>query len=72
MAKAIFQVQGANCTGCKIAIDHFIQKIDGITDNYFDTSTNQLSIEYSDESALEKIPFFIQKLGYDASLIQKE
>lgn len=72
MNKAIFQVHGANCTGCKIAIDHFIKKLDGVSDNYFDTGTNQLSVEYTNELSLDKIVEFIQKIGYDASLIEKE
>lgn len=70
---AIYQLEGATCTGCKIAIESVGRKINGVRDVFVDGPTNQIQVTYEDgiEDHKEKIPNLVKSLGYDTSLIHE-
>lgn len=67
---AIYQLEGATCTGCKIAIESVGKKIPGVRDIFIDGPTNQIQVSYDSEfeDHFEKIPELINSLGYEVSL----
>lgn len=69
--KARFKLEGATCTGCRIAIDHYLQRDHRIDDMNIDTSSNSIYVEFNDDSILNEIPDFIKKLGYNAELKER-
>lgn len=65
----LFNLDGATCTGCKIAIESFANRIDGVSDCYVETSTAQIQI-IADTAVAEElkdaIPAMVAKIGYHA------
>jgi len=70
MKLAIFDLSGATCTGCKIAIESYSKKIEGVEDIYVDGPTNQIQVSFTGDSTEieEKIPYLVRMLGYNAEL----
>lgn len=70
MKLAIFDLHGATCTGCKIAIESYGKKIDGVEDIFVDGPTNQIQVKFTGESkeVEDKIPNLVKMLGYNADL----
>lgn len=70
---AIYQLEGATCTGCKIAIESVGRKIPGVVGVFVDGPTNQIQVTYEEgvDDHAEKIPEIVKSLGYNAHLIHK-
>lgn len=71
---AIYQLEGATCTGCKIAIESVGKKINGVKDIFIDGPTNQIQVTYEEgiEDHKEKIPQLVESLGYETSLVHED
>jgi copper chaperone CopZ len=71
--KAILDLEGANCTSCSIAIEHFAKRLDGVSDVYVDRGTSTINLEYSgDQEILDKICNLVDRLGYHATVRMAE
>lgn len=67
--KAILDLEGATCTSCSIAIEHFGKRLDGVNDIYVDRGTSTINLEYSgDQEILDKLCNLVERLGYSASV----
>lgn len=67
--KAVLDLEGANCTSCSIAIEHFAKRLEGVNDVYVDRGTSTINLEYSGEQEiLDKICNLVERLGYSASV----
>lgn len=65
----LFKLSGATCTGCKIAIESFVSKMEGVEDVFIDGSTAHIQVVVSEENVSEvmnTVPSIVKKLGYYA------
>lgn len=67
--RAVFDLQGATCTSCSIAIEHFARRLAGVEDVYVDRASSTIQLEYDGTAdTVEKIIGMVRKIGYDATL----
>lgn len=71
--KAILDLEGATCTSCSIAIEHFGNRLDGVQEIYVDRGTSTINLEYSgDQEILDKLCNLVERLGYHARVRMTE
>lgn len=67
--RAVLDLQGATCTSCKFAIEHYGKRLEGLSDIHVDAPANKIYVEYDgDETILDSIIWVVRKIGYDASV----
>lgn len=67
--KAILDLEGANCTSCSIAIEHFGRRLDGISEIMVDRGTSTIQLEYDgSQEILDKLVNLVDRLGYKATV----
>jgi copper chaperone CopZ len=71
--KAVLDLEGANCTSCSIAIEHFGKRLDGVSDIFVDRGTSTIQIEYDgNREILDRLCDLVDRLGYKATVRQTE
>lgn len=68
----ILQIQGATCTGCRLAIETYARRADGVQDFILDNSMNQIQLVHSEPEAVDDLIELIKKIGYNADIIAQE
>jgi len=69
--RAILDLEGANCTSCSIAIEHFGRRLDGVREIVVDRGTSTVQVEYDgDDQLLTTICDMVDRLGYKATVRQ--
>ncbi len=67
--RAILSLEGANCTSCAIAIEHFGRRMDEVEDIFVDRATSTIQLVYDGTPAvLERLCKFVDQLGYQARI----
>ena len=67
--KAILDLDGAHCTSCSIAIEHFGKKLAGVRDIYVDRGNHTINLTYDgNEQILAELCGLVAKLGYEANV----
>ncbi len=67
--KAILDLDGAHCTSCSIAIEHFGRKLEGVHDIYVDRGNHTINLTYDgNEEILAQLCGLVAKLGYEANV----
>ena len=69
---AVMDLVGATCTSCAIAIEHLAKRLDGVEGVYVDRATRTIHVAYRDAHALQRISEFVEQLGYQATVREKE
>ena len=65
--RAILDLEGATCTSCSIAIEHYGRRLAGVTEIYVDRGTSTIQLEYDGNGqTIEKIVDLVDRLGYAA------
>ncbi|HUX51710.1 MAG TPA: heavy metal-associated domain-containing protein [Spirochaetia bacterium] len=71
--KAILDLEGATCTSCSIAIEHYGNRLHGVSDILVDRRTKTIQLEYDGTAdTVDKIIAMVQKIGYNAVLRSSE
>jgi copper chaperone CopZ len=66
--KAILDLEGATCTSCSIAIEHFGRRLAGVSEIFVDRGTSTIQIAYDgNHETIDKIVGLVDRLGYSAS-----
>jgi cation transport ATPase len=71
---ACFDVNSAGCLGCKLAIEHAGKRLRGVRDIEFDIATHRINVQYEAENGdvPEKIGEIVEKIGYEARLVESK
>jgi copper chaperone CopZ len=66
-----FDVNTVGCMSCKIAIEHAGKHIDGVKDVEFDLGTHTIKLSYDEEKETvpEQLRVLVDKIGYEAVLL---
>ncbi|TVR58681.1 MAG: heavy-metal-associated domain-containing protein [Spirochaetaceae bacterium] len=71
--KAILDLNGAHCTSCSIAIEHFGKKLEGVHEIYVDRGNHTINLAYDgNEKILTQLCDLVAKLGYEAHVRSSE
>jgi len=67
--RAVFDLEGATCTSCSIAIEHYGNRLHGVSEIVVDRQTKTIQLEYDGSAdTVDKIIAMVQKIGYNAVL----
>lgn len=73
MERATFDLVGATCTSCSIAVEHMGRRIKGVEEIEVDRQTGEIHMDFDGNPAtIDKIINFVQAIGYDAHLKNEE
>ncbi len=68
MAEAIIDTNGANCAGCRRAIERSARRLDGVNTCTVDIATREIHLDYDGNAAvIQDIVDIVDKLGYIAT-----
>ena len=68
MAEAIIDTNGANCPGCRRAIERSARRLDGVKSCTVDIATREIHLDYDgSEEVIKGIVEIVDKLGYVAT-----
>ena len=61
-------LEGANCTSCKIGIEHMGKRIKGVDDIYVDRENATIELDFDgNPDTIKKIVEFVERIGYEAT-----
>ncbi|MDA1044126.1 MAG: heavy metal-associated domain-containing protein [Verrucomicrobia bacterium] len=68
MAEAIIDTNGANCPGCRRAIERSARRLDGVKSCRVDIATREIHVDYNgSDTVIQAIVDLVDKLGYVAT-----
>lgn len=61
-------LEGANCTSCKIGIEHMGRRIKGVDEIFVDRENSTIELDFDgNPETVEKIIEFVERIGYEAT-----
>ncbi|MFP4300947.1 MAG: heavy-metal-associated domain-containing protein [Spirochaetaceae bacterium] len=68
MQHKTFDLEGANCTSCKIGIEHMGRRLKGVEDITVDRQNGTIELDFDgNPETVEKIVEFVERIGYEAT-----
>lgn len=68
MQHKTLDLEGANCTSCKIGIEHMGRRLKGVEDIYVDRENATIELDFDgNPETVDKIVQFVDRIGYVAT-----
>jgi len=63
-----FDLEGANCTSCKIGIEHMGRRLKGVEEILVDRENATIELDFDgNPETVNKIVEFVERIGYEAT-----